>query len=135
MTSAQANLRKKSLTKPNTLNSVGLHILIWSGTGNVISFSVSWDRQGSQIYEGSPPLWGADRGFNLGAGAVGAGVSEGLPASCPRLRIIAQQNTVKSVNLLLHLLYHQQHLSGIETVPFFRERRKGWWATQEHAQN
>lgn len=47
--------------------------------------------------------------------------SEGLPASCPRLRIIAQQNTMKSVNLLLHLLYHQ-HLSGIETVPDFRER-------------
>lgn len=47
--------------------------------------------------------------------------SEDLPASRPRLRIIAQQNTMKSVNLLLHLLYHQ-HLSGIETVPDFRER-------------
>jgi len=29
----------KSLTKPNILNSsLGLHILIWTGTGNVISF-------------------------------------------------------------------------------------------------
>ncbi len=46
---------------------------------------------------------------------------EGFTCLMPQAQIIAQQNMMKSVNLLLHLLY-LQHLSVLETVPEFRER-------------
>ncbi len=56
----------------------------------------------------------------LGGRDSGAG-SRRVYLPYARLRIIAQQNMMKSVNLLLHLLY-LQHLSVLETVPEFRER-------------
>lgn len=80
--------------------------------------------QDRKMYEVSPLSlrWGITLVCHSSVeGVSGCRRSEGLPASSPRLRIIAQQNMMKSVNLLLHLLYHQ-HLSGIETVPDFRER-------------